>query len=57
MKNVYKTMVREPEGKRPLARPRCMWGDNIGMKLRERVGGVVKLITFAITKCNHEITW
>jgi hypothetical protein len=27
--------VGRPEGKRPLERPRCMWGDNIKIYLRE----------------------
>jgi hypothetical protein len=27
--------VGEPEGKRPLARPRCRWVDHIKMDLRE----------------------
>jgi len=32
-------LVGEPEGQRPLARPRCRWEDIIKMYLRE-VGGV-----------------
>jgi hypothetical protein len=28
-------MVRRPEGKRPLERPRCRWKHNIKMDLRE----------------------
>jgi hypothetical protein len=28
-------MVRKPEGKRPLGRPRCRWVDNINMDLGE----------------------
>jgi hypothetical protein len=35
MKNTYKIMVRKPEGKRPLGKPRCRWEDNIRMDLRE----------------------
>jgi hypothetical protein len=34
-RNVYRLLVREPEGKRPPARPRHRWLDNIGMDLRE----------------------
>jgi hypothetical protein len=30
-KTVYKLLVRKPEGKRPLGRPRCRWFDNIKM--------------------------
>jgi hypothetical protein len=34
-RNAYMALVRKPEGKRPLGRPRCMWVDNIKMYLRE----------------------
>jgi hypothetical protein len=33
--NTYRVLVRKPEGKRPLGRPRCRWVDNINMDLRE----------------------
>jgi hypothetical protein len=33
--NAYRVLVGKPEGKRPLGRPRRMWGDNIKMDLRE----------------------
>jgi hypothetical protein len=36
MRNPYKILVRKPEGKRPVARPRCRWEDNIRMVVRER---------------------
>jgi len=32
---VYKVLVTQPEGKRPLGRPRCRWEDNINMDLQE----------------------
>jgi hypothetical protein len=32
---VYKVLVRKTEGKRPLARPRHRWEDNIKMDLQE----------------------
>jgi hypothetical protein len=32
---VYKVLVRKPEGKRPLGRPRRRWEDGIRMDLRE----------------------
>jgi hypothetical protein len=32
---VYRVLVGKPECKRPLARPRCRWEDNIKMDLRE----------------------
>jgi hypothetical protein len=35
MRNSYKVMVKNPEGKRSLRRPRCRWDDNICMGLRE----------------------
>jgi hypothetical protein len=35
MRNAYKILVRKPEGKRLLRRPRHRWEDNIGMDLRE----------------------
>jgi hypothetical protein len=34
-RNVYRILVRKPEGKRPLGRPRCRWEDNIKMDLGE----------------------
>jgi hypothetical protein len=34
-KNAYKLMVRKPEGRRPLGRPRRRWLDNIRMDLVE----------------------
>jgi len=34
-RGVHRVMVGKPEGKRPLARPRRRWEDNIKMDLRE----------------------
>jgi hypothetical protein len=34
-RNAYRILVRTPEGKRPPARPRRRWVDNIKMDLRE----------------------
>jgi transposase len=34
-RNAYRILVRNPERKRPLGRPRCRWVDNIKMYLRE----------------------
>jgi hypothetical protein len=34
-RNVYRLLVRKPEGKRPLERPRRRWIDNIEMDLLE----------------------
>ena len=33
-RNAYRVLVRIPEGKRPLGRPRHGWEDNIKMDLR-----------------------
>jgi hypothetical protein len=30
--------VGNPEGKRPLGRPRCRWVNNVKMDLRDRMG-------------------
>jgi hypothetical protein len=30
-RNVYRLLVGNPDGKRPLGRPRCRWVDNIRM--------------------------
>jgi len=35
MKNAYKILVRKPEGKRLLRRPRHRWEDNIRTDLKE----------------------
>jgi hypothetical protein len=34
-RNAYRILVRNPEGKRPLGRPRRWWVDNVKMDLRE----------------------
>ena len=38
-RGVHKVLVGKPEGKRPLARPRRRWEDNIKMDLQEVGGG------------------
>jgi hypothetical protein len=40
MRNVYKTAVENPEGKRPLGKPRRRYEDNKKMDLNERNGGL-----------------
>jgi len=40
MRNVYKILVRKPEKKRPLRRPKHRWEDNIRLNLKEEVGRV-----------------
>jgi hypothetical protein len=34
-RGAYRALVRKPEGRRPLGRPRCRWEDNNKMDLRE----------------------
>jgi len=36
---VHRVLVEEPEGKRPLGRPRHRWEDNINIDLQEVGGG------------------
>ena len=38
-RGLHRVLVRKPEGKRPLARPRRRWEDNIKMNLQEVGGG------------------
>jgi hypothetical protein len=35
VRGAYSILVRKPEGRRPLGRPRRRWEDNIKMDLRE----------------------
>ena len=39
-RGVYRVLVRKPEGKRPVGRPRCRWEDNIKMDLQKWDVGV-----------------
>jgi hypothetical protein len=39
-RTAYRILVGKPEGKRPLASPRCRWMDNVKMDLSE-IGWVV----------------
>jgi hypothetical protein len=40
-RNLYRLLIRKPEGKRPLGRLRCRWIDNIKMDIFEMgLGGV-----------------
>jgi len=34
-RGIYRVLVRKPEGKRPLGRPRLRWEDNIKMDLQK----------------------
>ena len=44
---VYRFLVRKPEGKRPLERPRHRWVDNIRMDLQEVGRGYMDWIGLA----------
>ena len=46
-RGVYSVLVRKPEGKRPLRRPRRRWVDNIRMDLQEVGCGYVDWIRLA----------
>jgi hypothetical protein len=46
-RGVYMVLVGEPEGKRPLGRPRPRWEDNITMDLQEMGRGVLDWIDLA----------
>jgi hypothetical protein len=46
-RNVYRLLVRKPEGKRPLGRPRRRWIDNIKIDLLEMGLSVVDWIGLA----------
>jgi hypothetical protein len=43
-RGIYRVLVGKPEGKRPLGRPRCRWGDNLRMDLEEVVCGYMDWI-------------
>jgi hypothetical protein len=43
-RGVYRVLVRKPQGKRPLGRPRRRWEDNIKMDLREKGCGCMDWI-------------
>jgi hypothetical protein len=47
VRNAYRILVRKPEGKRPLGRPRCRWENNIRMDLRETGWGGMDWIDLA----------
>jgi hypothetical protein len=46
-RGVYRVLVRKPEGKSPLARPRRRWEDNIKIDLQEVVCGGMDWIELA----------
>jgi hypothetical protein len=47
IRNAYKMLVRKPDRKRPLRRPRCRWGDNLRLDLRKIGWEVVDKIHLA----------
>jgi hypothetical protein len=46
-RNLYRSLVRRPEGKRPLGRPRRRWVDNFKMNLLQIGWGGVDWIAVA----------
>ena len=44
---VHRVLVGKPEGKRPLARPRHRWENNIKMDFKEMGGGSMNCIELA----------
>jgi hypothetical protein len=46
-RNAHRVLVRNPEGKRPLGRPRCRWKENIKMDLRKTCWGDMDWIDLA----------
>jgi hypothetical protein len=46
-RGVYRVLVRKPEGRRPLKRPRRRWEDNTRMDLREVGCGCVDWMELA----------
>ena len=46
-RGAYRVLVRKPEGRRPLGRPRRIWEDNIRMDLREVGCGCVDWMELA----------
>ena len=44
---IYRVLMRKPEGKRPLGRPRRRWGDNIKIDLQELGCGSMDWIELA----------
>jgi len=47
MRGVYRVLVGNPEGRRPLGRPRRRWEDNIKMDVQEVGCGVMDWIELA----------
>jgi hypothetical protein len=47
MMNAYRVLMRKPEKKRPLERPRCRWVNNIKMDLGETGWGGMDRIDLA----------
>jgi hypothetical protein len=52
---VYKLLVRKPEGRRPLGRPRRRWMDNVKMNLLEIGLSVVDWIGLARISTGGEL--
>jgi hypothetical protein len=46
-RGVYRVLVRKPEGKKPLGKPRLRWEDNVKMDLQEVGCGAMDWIGLA----------
>jgi hypothetical protein len=46
-RGVYRVLVRKPEGKEPMSRPRCRWKDNIKTGLQKVGCGCMDWIELA----------
>jgi hypothetical protein len=49
-RGLYRVLMKKPEGKRPLERPRYRWEDNIKMDLKEVGCGVMDWIELALAR-------
>jgi hypothetical protein len=56
-RGVYRVLVRKPERKRPLGRPRRRWEDNIKMVLQEVGCGGMNLIELAPDRDRWRALW
>ena len=58
-RDVYRVLVRKPEGERPLGRDRCRWEDNIKMDFQELgCGGMDwRALVNAVMKCREFLDW
>jgi hypothetical protein len=56
-RNMYRLLVRKPQGKRPPGRPRCRWMDYIKMDLLETGLNVVRFEVFTAVTMKNGVFW